>query len=221
MTTASLSFNLGSTRGRSLSIFKIPPKFFDELSNIVVDESGNNSPAPIVEVGTGEQTRGLTCMTCSLVFESALLQRDHFRSDLHRVNARRKLRFLPALSSAEFNDGSASESSSGSDADSGGISGFEKSEVFHFDRARVIFTHQECRYSFWRCLLRQNSKDTDVVSLKRSLQKLQKKGKSCCILLSSGHFASVVFGSDGQKLLHKTFHRYTVRKKQVWAFSLF
>ncbi|KJE94576.1 hypothetical protein CAOG_05205 [Capsaspora owczarzaki ATCC 30864] len=66
-----------------------------------------------------------SCSTCSAELESLDAQREHFRSDWHRLNAKRKIRSLPALTIAAFeamlaNDATVSDVSSisGSDSDS-------------------------------------------------------------------------------------------------------
>jgi len=44
-----------------------------------------------------------TCINCSVAFKDADLQRDHYRSDWHRYNLKRKIAELPPVSLAQFN----------------------------------------------------------------------------------------------------------------------
>ena len=46
---------------------------------------------------TAESGRGLTCRTCALAFADQAAQQEHFKSDLHVLNMRRKLRGLGSL----------------------------------------------------------------------------------------------------------------------------
>lgn len=49
--------------------------------------------------------RGLTCITCGLSFDAAADQHSHFKTDLHLINLRRKLKGLsPLLTAAAPND---------------------------------------------------------------------------------------------------------------------
>ena len=45
---------------------------------------------------------GYTCITCSVAFVSAELQRDHYKTDWHRYNLKRKVAELPPVTSEDF-----------------------------------------------------------------------------------------------------------------------
>lgn len=43
-----------------------------------------------------------TCITCRVAFARAELQRDHYKSDWHRYNLKRKVAELPSVSAEVF-----------------------------------------------------------------------------------------------------------------------
>jgi len=45
----------------------------------------------------------LTCITCRLMFTTSKEQREHYKSDLHRFNLKRRVANLPALTQQQFN----------------------------------------------------------------------------------------------------------------------
>lgn len=51
---------------------------------------------------------GFTCVTCRVVFETADLQRDHYKTEWHRYNLKRQAAELPAIGFELFNEKSAS-----------------------------------------------------------------------------------------------------------------
>lgn len=44
----------------------------------------------------------LTCITCSVAFKEACGQRDHYKTDWHRYNLKRKVAELPPISDQDF-----------------------------------------------------------------------------------------------------------------------
>ena len=44
----------------------------------------------------------LTCISCRLLFSSADEQRDHYKSDFHKFNLKRKVASLPPISFSQF-----------------------------------------------------------------------------------------------------------------------
>jgi len=46
----------------------------------------------------------LTCITCSVAFKEASDQRDHYKTDWHRYNLKRKVAELPPVNEADFNN---------------------------------------------------------------------------------------------------------------------
>ncbi|CAP36895.1 Protein CBG19691 [Caenorhabditis briggsae] len=51
---------------------------------------------------------GFTCVTCRVVFETAELQRDHYKTEWHRYNLKRQAAELPAIGFELFNEKQAS-----------------------------------------------------------------------------------------------------------------
>ena len=43
-----------------------------------------------------------TCITCTVGFQNADLQRDHYKTDWHRYNLKRKVASLPPVTKADF-----------------------------------------------------------------------------------------------------------------------
>ena len=44
----------------------------------------------------------LTCITCSVGFKEAFDQRDHYKTDWHRYNLKRKVAELPPVKESDF-----------------------------------------------------------------------------------------------------------------------
>ncbi|KAK4705721.1 pre-60S factor REI1, partial [Phenoliferia sp. Uapishka_3] len=49
-------------------------------------------------------THPYTCLSCALAFENAQSQRDHYATDLHRYNSKRRVAGLPSVTAQIFND---------------------------------------------------------------------------------------------------------------------
>ncbi|KAL8293285.1 hypothetical protein RQP46_000979 [Phenoliferia psychrophenolica] len=49
-------------------------------------------------------THPYTCLSCSLAFENAQSQRDHYATDLHRYNSKRRVAGLPPVTAQVFSD---------------------------------------------------------------------------------------------------------------------
>lgn len=43
-----------------------------------------------------------TCVTCNVAFNNSDIQRDHYKTDWHRYNLKRKVADLPAVSIEDF-----------------------------------------------------------------------------------------------------------------------
>ena len=50
------------------------------------------------------ETQAFTCINCRVAFQSAEAQREHYRSDWHRYNLKRKVAALPPVSAEGFRD---------------------------------------------------------------------------------------------------------------------
>lgn len=72
---------------------------------------------------------GFTCVTCRVVFETAELQRDHYKTEWHRYNLKRQAAELPAIGIELFNEKAAS---------------FNPTKVGEkFSNVRLILTHYQ------------------------------------------------------------------------------
>lgn len=49
-------------------------------------------------------THPFTCLSCNLAFVDAQSQRDHYATELHRYNSRRRVAGLPALTQELFDE---------------------------------------------------------------------------------------------------------------------
>ncbi|XP_036148838.1 ankyrin repeat and zinc finger domain-containing protein 1 isoform X2 [Monomorium pharaonis] len=85
---------------------------------------------------------------------------------------------------------------------------------------KVFFENDDGNiFSIYRCLLhhKKNIPEKDTEMIAQALDS-GKKTKWTVIMVGGGHFAAAVF-QDGEPLVHKTFHSYTVRAKQGFAQS--
>uniref|UniRef100_A0A061R5G9 Ankyrin repeat and zinc finger domain-containing protein 1-like n=1 Tax=Tetraselmis sp. GSL018 TaxID=582737 RepID=A0A061R5G9_9CHLO len=184
----------------------------------------------------------LTCLTCGVGTEVAAFvsldeQRQHFKSDWHRFNLKRKLGGRSPLSERCFEQLICSceddvESISGSDTASENEEG-QSAVSDKQSNSRVFFSVSDgCELGIWRCLLeqshsRQESGGGYLVPRFIKLCGLETVPRWMVVLASGGHFAAAVFqwertksaGSKGSTnaelsvVVHKTFHRYVVRAK--------
>ncbi|XP_012226347.1 tRNA endonuclease ANKZF1 isoform X2 [Linepithema humile] len=85
---------------------------------------------------------------------------------------------------------------------------------------KVFFENDDGNiFSIYRCLL-HHKKDIPEKDSEMIVQALDsgKKSKWTVIMVGGGHFAAAVF-QNGEAVVHKTFHSYTVRAKQGFAQS--
>ena len=143
--------------------------------------------------------RGLSCSRCSGVrFASLEEQRAHFKTDSHRLN----------LMTRESEEETTSTESSGDEV-----------EETPTNTGKVTV----CGFSIYRAILVPNPFHAEA-SLEESLQQLQRSHALMAkfpywliAFLSGGRFAATVMDNtrDGLfSIIHKTFHRYTTRRKQ-------
>uniref|UniRef100_A0A7S3E9E0 VLRF1 domain-containing protein n=1 Tax=Rhodosorus marinus TaxID=101924 RepID=A0A7S3E9E0_9RHOD len=148
------------------------------------------------------------CLTCDVrQFHDYREQREHFGTDWHRHNLRRKTRKRPPLAEAHFEKLADTLSISGSEDEDE-----EDREEEEFQRLEAIRRMPKLEYSLasgeylsaWKAALPDNG----------SLSSLKNMKLTCVFLAGGGHFAGAVFGPKGKVLKHQTYHRYTSRKKQ-------
>lgn len=168
-----------------------------------------------------------TCVSCGLSFETFVEQRHHFSTDWHKFNARRQTKGRPALTAQEFDSLdrhetgslgsiSASEDEMSSDEDhdaSGGAGPSGDSSLEARMRARVVSSLKvefEDPTQERMFLLLYKAALPDQVSL----ASLERRGAWAVIMSGGGHFAASIWDKAGNVVKHKTFHRYTSRRKQ-------
>ncbi|XP_072300482.1 tRNA endonuclease ANKZF1 [Eucyclogobius newberryi] len=182
----------------------------------------------------------MTCLACRCSFTNREDQMEHYKLDWHRFNLRQKIEGLLSVTVEEFErktgagdmssiSGSESDSDEGdSDSDYGGTSSnvtgtdnessTENSLITGRLSSKVVFQNSAGQYlSVHRCILQGMSKEKE--DLVQSLRAVNKNTIWVILMTGGGHFAGAVFqGKD--VILHKTFHRYTVRAKRGTAQGL-
>lgn len=78
---------------------------------------------------------GLTCLSCRVSFANALLQRDHYRSDWHRYNLKRKVAQLPPVSAEHYSKIETHQQSVAQEA--------KQKESFYCEKCRKQFGKQK------------------------------------------------------------------------------
>lgn len=216
-------------------------------------------------VSPGQQLGSLSCSVCVFAsanqprFDTIQEQRQHFKSDFHALNVKRKLAGKPAVDEAQFEvlleteslgslEGSESETDGEEDGDIGGggggggagggagspfiqlfmpsqskqpVTSFgmtstpSSSTNYVFSIYKQVFSHQK--------KLQHESPESLLALVQARLSLFQRERSRITwtmIMVGSGHFAGAVFQcSTGKALFHKTFHRYTTRRKQGGAQS--
>ena len=93
------------------SLFLLPPIFIsDQLQEVPAYDTPLEDPSikfVSAKAEGSEEERGLTCRGCSLTFETKAQQYLHFKSDLHRLNLKRKLRGLDPIRNVSESDDAA------------------------------------------------------------------------------------------------------------------
>ncbi|XP_029173254.1 ankyrin repeat and zinc finger domain-containing protein 1-like [Nylanderia fulva] len=107
-----------------------------------------------------------------------------------------------------------------SDTECEELSKERKLQVVASRHTKVFFENEDGNiFSIYRCLL-HHKKDIPEKDSKMITQALHsgRTTKWTIIMVGGGHFAAAVF-QNGEPLVHKTFHSYTVRAKQGFAQS--
>ncbi|KAI9104463.1 hypothetical protein DFS34DRAFT_641866 [Phlyctochytrium arcticum] len=158
--------------------------------------------------------------------------REHYKTDWHRYNLQRKLQSKPPISEEEFDELTEVSSIEGSDDDTDE----EDSAVGTAGRLPEVSgspfvllplaDDQEKALMLYKQLFTGNKRDAeflrDASALTERLRQLQgtKPVKWTLLMLAAGHFAGTVIDCrTGKAIVHKTFHRYTTRRKQGGAQS--
>ncbi|KAI8356573.1 hypothetical protein EDC96DRAFT_515462 [Choanephora cucurbitarum] len=230
-----------------LIVFNIPSPLIDQLYPLEQDtdailglsQKEEKEDLPIEQLDL-EDNNTIGCLTCNVLFDDREEQRQHFRTDWHRYNMKRKvvLKSSPVsfdqfeLLLADLTESiSGSESEEDDDIDtlvSQQKLAQERQEQLANDAKQVVLpimkkysaltwfkTSKEdtIHYGIYRHLLEEG----------KTLRALQKKPKYWTLLmLGGGHFAGCVVDMTSSQLhlrqvkmvAHRTIHRYTTRRKQ-------
>eukprot|EP01129_Flabellula_baltica_P000732 TRINITY_DN10695_c0_g1_i1.p1 TRINITY_DN10695_c0_g1~~TRINITY_DN10695_c0_g1_i1.p1 ORF type:complete len:614 (-),score=131.56 TRINITY_DN10695_c0_g1_i1:2-1843(-) len=156
----------------------------------------------------------LTCHTCGITFGSDYHTRDeHFKSDWHVFNIKLKTKGIPSITLqdyqenyADFNGDFDDLLEESDDIEPVILKGSSKID-FYGDNGKV--------YTLWKNVVSPIANTKIVMSEEyvESLRSLPQRNKWIILMSLGGRFAGGVF--EGERCVsHKTFHRYTVRKKQ-------
>jgi len=182
-----------------------------------------------VEAAEGGPSSRTACATCALAFESVLAQREHFRSDFHRLNLRRKSLGMTAVleeqaeeALAALEDAEDEDSLSGSGSESEGeVEGNTDSVAFHKEVNSMWIgvpvhrkedSEKEIAWMLKSVVLDRNKENLDM-------KILVEKDLWVILMHGAGHFAGVVMNNRGSVIAQKSFHRYVIRAKQGKAQS--
>ncbi|KAJ8096507.1 hypothetical protein POJ06DRAFT_47805 [Lipomyces tetrasporus] len=198
------------------------------------------------------------CNTCNYNATSTEEQRDHYKSDYHKFNVKRKVLGLPAVGGPEFevmldeleesisgSDSSDSETDSPSDSTADKVSSLIAKTALatiqeepDYDAVTVRSPYHlfqssmlppEEVFAIYSTLfpVPEDAAPLDVIRSRQLAPKIQAKAPSTPVsaifMLGGGHFAGAIIShalSPHNKLdpvvfvEHKTFHRYTTRRKQ-------
>ena len=201
----------------SISIGKIPTSILSQLEiNAKISASDTGVETEAINVST-EQS--LFCSTCNLKLED----KAHFKTDWHRLNLKRKLKGLAVLNEDQYDEQDDLSSIEGSDSDEDVTDIVDKEEGSPF--ASFVYSERGVKRELLVYKQILHSKTKEQVDYLQRLQALQfikdQDGPFWSLfLLSSGHFVGAVVNlQTGKPILHKSFHRYTTRRKQGGAQS--
>ncbi|XP_012657632.1 ankyrin repeat and zinc finger domain-containing protein 1 isoform X1 [Otolemur garnettii] len=177
----------------------------------------------------------LFCSSCDQIFQNHQEQREHYKLDWHRFNLKQRLKDKPLLSALDFekqsSTGDLSSISGSEDSDSASEEDLQTldEERPEFEKPyrsqgfyphQVLFQNAQGQFLYvYRCVLGPHQVPLQEAEL--LLQNLQSGGPRYCVVLmaAAGHFAGAVF-QGREVVIHKTFHRYTVRAKRGTAQGL-
>ncbi|KAJ3020579.1 hypothetical protein HKX48_000600 [Thoreauomyces humboldtii] len=207
-----------------------------ETATVTQDASVVPSDRPLrngAAAGSTDAGPVLSCGTCSATFTSPDEMRPHFKSDWHRYNLKRKLADRASISEDAFDElaevssieASDSEGENDHDDDSrGGDAGGTARRMAGSPFMLIPLQGEEGKaVRVYSQVITKGRGDTlgaaDVAGkLKDYVQ--QTPARWTLIMVGAGHFAGTVVDCKTEKAVaHKTFHRYTTRRKQGGAQS--
>ncbi|KAJ3069386.1 hypothetical protein HDU98_007515 [Podochytrium sp. JEL0797] len=221
------------------SVFAIPQSI---LSQIATQSEADSSLDAVVETSVAEvadvaDVESDTLSGCSLcgvaAFESVESQHTHFRSAWHVANLQRRRRKRDALGFDDFAlRGDGDESSSDEDEAQLSDEDVDEDKVATKGKPKVAFRFGENKQlAVFKALLLPQKTAPVAATLVKELALLQCSLRAnqvsppvwTLLMFSAGHFAAAVVAATAEPaptlLVHKTFHRYTTRRKQGGAQS--
>ncbi|CAL5025866.1 unnamed protein product [Urochloa decumbens] len=237
------------------SLFDLPSEFFDSSALLRAHPSTAPSAAepsePSRSTPTTQQQQQpseaagfrWTCNICAAEFESLQEQREHFKSDLHRLNV--KLSFAGKSIIKEEDLDKADSDSVFDDLEVSSVSGSEdeRENVPASERGLSVKGKEEFRkkiyfrcqsgdtVSIWRCILLKEHEEPFIDCKSGQLEStsvqedemINRVKRLTCEPRDASHLRIVLLTSgghfagcvfDGNSIVaHKTFHRYVVRAK--------
>lgn len=178
-------------------------------------DARSDNPAPSAHKESPSVSENAQCVSCKLPFDSFESQRVHFRTDWHKYNVQRRKRDRVAVTEAQFDQLSDLGSHSS-------LSGTDESDVEQPSLPQLADGVAKMPVRFAERVEFCNPMgDGSFVVVYRaclpdlhSLASLAHRSNWAVIMAGSGHFVAALWDVTGKMLRHKTFHRYTSRKKQ-------
>lgn len=211
-------------------LFAFAPSFW--LSTSVAQGSDVTSISEIYEPSQPSKEKGTQavvphvsdhslCTTCGLTFDDFEQQRMHFRSDWHKHNVQRDARGRAPLSEDEFDrlsdlgsHSSLSGTDEASDDENDETGDSAQRNGNDADSSAPVRLAERIEYR------NPGQSDSFIVVYTASLPdqatlaSLAHRGSWVVIMTGSGHFCAALWDVKGNLVKHKTFHRYTSRRKQ-------
>ncbi|KAK2158961.1 hypothetical protein LSH36_161g07002 [Paralvinella palmiformis] len=212
------------------------------LDDVVLAALENNSTAIMENHDHTENTKSkdpdksdlgicdrMFCLTCSTEFDERDEQREHFKSDWHRFNLKRKLKGQEIVSELKFEEiTNAGDLSSISGSESSGDETDQSLSEHHMEdegqghiegigkrHPRVFLRNSKGELlSIYRCVIHGKRSQVDTPeALVTMVREVPQEMMWLIIMLAGGHFAAAVFRGN-TVVEHKTFHRYVIRAKR-------
>ena len=177
-----------------IKIFDIDHSIIDTLDD---PRAISNASAEPEEAGIDlEMPERKTCRLCVMFFDTLAEQREHFKSPQHIEHLQQA-----AGSSEDDDEWETSEDE-------------EDKDIHHLPVVRFRSTQENVQFLAYRSVFDEaESSLTRTQLFKAFLAKSDLKW--AIFMLSGGHFAGMIFDLRAWKVIqHKTFHRYTTRRKQ-------
>jgi hypothetical protein len=199
--------------------------YLTEIPVSILQSLSSESVEVISTPTVSYKREGLTlesCQVCGeLKFGSVEERRAHYRSDWHAFNLRRKMKGQMSMTESEFDELVETESLSSLDASESeeeemeGIS-YKNSPFYGFKVKVDGIPKKMLVYKQVLCSKKEMSMSHWPEIAKHRLESmLDKPSTWVFFMMGSGHFAGAVFELKTRTCLaHKTFHRYTTRRKQ-------